>query len=873
MEGSLVQLTLSDLSRDKNKLEVSELLRAGIDPQSPAVVLREAVADFTGTLGAGVVGTAIWSLTSKTKFGLPVRIAATALGSGTAKVAFKAGAETLLLPSSLHKTNSSDFAWGIVDGFAGVAGCKLDQMASAATTRRLGFHYAGRSITAELATQVGEKALQSSVRDRILHSTIRGTAGALAGSFVWSAPHAIYNHRDKLDTADGWKGVVGETAINTSIGTVFGGTLSLGVSSIANARDIFGYARGALQGDRGVTRVDVLHFNDTHSSLLGDRSTLPQLASEATRLRGESAARGRTSLLFELGDNYSGNVVAGSTKVGLVETKAVQMMKPDGFIPGNHVADVGMGGIDVPAWVGNIKQLEAELGSLPAIASNIEVPGFPGFVGPNGSYKPFRVVEAVTKSGGKEKIGLIGLVTDELAAVADGAITYKPHLQVAEETIAALNKQGVNKVVVLSHLGRSQDIELARNLRGKVSAILGAHTHDIEPVPIWVRNAHNGSDIAVTQAGSKAGWLGELNLAIKPDGTADRYRTFGRLHEIHSGIKPDVAVKSYIEREVGAVADLQARTYNADVTAPFFMQGVRGEELRQTPLGTIITRALLEGVNDNLPAVNRQRAAAGLAALKPRDFIIKHTGDIRDGVMPGQVNHLNLSNVFLNTGTAERELNEMCAISITGDQLRRILNFSVHDLPGAATAQTGSRWQRLGTDLRSIFSQRPVAPLHDYSGNFIQVEGLRYTFNRSLPSNNRITNVEIFDRALNRFVPVDPAKTYEALTLFHPVDKWGKYGLLTKDPANPAYNAAENWVYGSRLTSAEARARVNAQPIQLSQVDLLAKYLERQGKLNPANYLPASITDATPKPWQPPVTVRMIPLSAVGLEEAKKNLK
>lgn len=873
MDSVLSQSAARDSARDnKVALSVTDALLSDIDHKSSTIVMREAVADFTGTLGAGVVGTAVWSLTSKTKYGIPFRVLATALASGTAKVGVKSAAEHLLLPSQYHQTSQSDFAWGMVDGFAGVVGCKVDQMASAATTRRLGFHYAGRSITPELATLIGEKALQSSVRDRIILSAARGTAGAFAGSLAWSAPHALYNHREKLNTVEGWTNVVGETAINTAVGTIFGGTLSVGISSLANAGEIFRYARGSMQGERGVTRVDVLHFNDTHSSLLGDRSTLPQLAGEANRLRAQSQARGRTALLFELGDNYSGNVVAGSTNVGLVETKAVMMMKPNAIIPGNHVADVAMGGVDVPAWVANLRQLESEFGRIPGIASNLEVPGFPGFIGPNGSYQTSRIVEVATKGGGKEKIGLVALVTDELAAVADGAITYKPHLQIAEETIAALNKQGVDKVIVLSHLGRSTDIELARNLKSRVAAILGAHSHDIEPIPLWVKNAHTASDIPITQAGSKAGWLGELNLAIKADGTADKYRTFGRLHEIHAGVKPDSAIKSFIESEVGGVAALRDRTYNTEISSPFFMQGVRGEEGRQTPLGTIITRALMEGTNENLPALNQQRALAGLAPLKPRDFVIKHTGDIRESVLSGPVNHLNLSNVFLNTGTAQRELNEMCAITITGEQLRRILNFSVHDLPPATAKSGGTLWRRLGRDMRAIFSDAPPPAINDFSGNFIQVEGLRYSFDRSLPPNNRIVNLEFFDRSLNRFVPVDPTRTYEALTLFHPVDKWGKYGMLTKDPVHPGFGAAENWVYGKPLSSAEARGLVNAQPVQLSQVDLLAAYLQRQGRsgapLNPADYLPGNITDLTARPWQPPARIRFVPLATLGLESS-----
>lgn len=839
----------------KQSLTVSSVLLSEVDEKSPSIVTKQVVSDLTGTLGAGVMGTAIWSLTSKSKYGLAARVLATAAGAGTAKVALKSGTEHLLLPSQYHKTSTADFGWGIVDGFAGVAGAKVDQAASAAFTRRLGYQYAGRTITAELASTVGEKALANSIRDRLVHSGVRGVSGGFAGSFAWSVPHALHHNQSKLDTLEGWQNVAGEVGTNTLVGTAFGGILSTGITAGANSREIYRYAKGALQGDRGVTKIDVLHFNDTHSAIIGDQASLPQLATEATRLRAESAARNRPSMLFELGDNYSGNVVAGHTQTGLVETRAVQMMKPDAFIPGNHVADAGMGKVDVAAWVKNTRALEAELGELPAIASNLDLPSYPGFIGPNGSYKPYRIAEVTGANGQKEKIGLLGLVTEELDAISDRAIQYRPHLPAAEETIAELNRQGVQKIIVLSHLGRGKDVELAAQLKGKVSAIVGAHTHDIEPVPIWIRNMHNQSDIPVVQAGAKSGWLGELNLAIKPDGTADKYRTFGRLHEIHAGIKPDAAMKGYIEQQIGDVAALANRTYNANVQGSFFLQGVRGEQGAQTPLGDLVSKALLTEVNERLPMVNEARAALNLPPIKPLGIMLKHTGDIRESVMAGTPNHLTLSNIFINTGTAERELNELCTVRLTGDQLKRILAFSTHDLaPAVPASRSGFR-----DSVKALFSPRKNVDLHDYSGNFIQPQGVRYSFDRSLPPDKRIVSVEVFDEAAKKFVPVESGKTYEALTLFHPVDKWGKTGLITRDVNAAEYNLPENWVFGKKLMSAEARALVDAQPVRLSQVDMLASYLERQGTVTPKQYMNDAIRDLSPRPWVPTVQPKLIP--------------
>lgn len=846
MELSYKKLDDSE-SNFNTALTVSRALLTETFTESNAVVTRQATADLASSVGAGIIGTAAWSLAAHNKYGRLTQFLCTALTAGTTKMATKFSVETALLPAEYHKTSAADFGRGVVDGFAAVVGSKVDRVATAAYTQRLGFNSAGRTITSELATTIGEKALENSIRSRLMLSAVRGTSAGMAASLAWSTPHALQHNADKLNTYDGWKNTGKEIALSTLVGTVLGGTLGTMVTAMVNSRDIYRYARGAFQGDRGVTKVDVLHFNDTHSALFGERSSLPQLATQAERLRAKSSAMGRSSLLFEAGDNYSGNVVAGYTRTGFVETKAVLMMKPDGIIPGNHVADAGRGRVDIKAWVNNTKTLEREFGELPTIASNLDVPAYPGFIGQTGSYKPYRVVEVAGQSGTKEKIGVIGLVTEDLQSAADNAIRYRPHLQAAEESISALNAAGVNKVIVLSHLGRGKDVELATHLKGKVSAIVGAHTHDIEPVPLWIRNAHNKSDIPVVQAGAKAGWLGELNLAIKADGTADKYRTFGRLHEIHSGIQPHPEISTYIKSEVGDLSSLASKTYQANVTDPFHLQGIRGEEGRQTALGGLVSKALLTEVNERLPQLNAQRAELGLQPLKPLQIMLKDSGGIREGVRQGPVDRLNLSNVFINSGTSERELNELCTISVTGAQLKRILGFSTHDLAPAPVVRSGF-WN----DLRAVFSGRKPADLHDHSGSFVQVEGVRYSFDRSLPVERRIVSAEVFDPAAKKFVPIDNNKQYEALTLFHPVDKWGKNGMLTRDPNSPLYHAEENWVFGKRLMSADARATANAQSVRFSQVDLLASYLERQGTVSPKNFLtPEVIKDLTPKPRIP----------------------
>ncbi len=841
---------------------------------------RQAFSEFAGTLGSGILGTCAFSMLPE-RIKLPVRLAAAATVGGISRVEIKGGLELALLPEDKRTLSPQDFGWGAIDGLAGVAASAMEQAVSRKLTISLGRRFASETITAENALQVGEKVLAGSISERIKQNAIRGVAAGAAGSFVVSLPHAIMVNSGQLNNITGWENIGKEVGSSTLVGASFGGLLSTSLSTLVNAKDIFRYAQASLMGDIGTTRVNILHFNDLHSSLIGDRASLPQIASKATELRAAAAQRGEKAFLFDLGDNYSGNVIAGSTNVGHVETSAIQRMNVDGFIPGNHVADIGFGQTDVAAWVKNITSIQKELGrEIPAIATNIEVPSAPGFIGAQGSYKPYRVIEAANG----EKIGLIGLVTRELETGSDGAVKYLPSTEMADKTIRELNGNGVNKIVVLSHMGRSEDVALAKSLKGKVAAIVGAHSHDIEPVPVWVRNSANGNEIPIVQAGSKGGWLGELKLAIKPDGSADKFRSRGTLHEIGPDIKPDPEIKSYIETQTSAIASKTEGTYkitdlhnqvhnDINVLQAFSQDGIRGDHGVQTPLATLISRGLLEEVNSRLPQLNAERAAQGLNSISPLSIMLKHTGDIREEVPKGILNRLKASNVFLNTGSEARETRELAAIQLTGKQLRRALEFGVSDLaPAEATSANSSTFSQFRDKVKALFVEPQNLDLHDYSGNFLAGEGVRYSYNRTLPPAQRVTSVEVFDQASKTWTPADPEKTYDVLTLFHPVDKWGKVGMISTYNTEPVYHTAENWVFGQRLLSAEARAAVNAEPIKLSQVDLLLSYMKKQNALSPTKFMSDAVRDTTPKAWQAPILLGRYSLPSMAFSAAIEGL-
>ncbi|MEQ1558325.1 MAG: thiosulfohydrolase SoxB [Methyloglobulus sp.] len=83
-------------------------------------------------------------------------------------------------------------------------------------------------------------------------------------------------------------------------------------------------------------------------------------------------------------------------------------------------------------------------------------------------------------------------------------------------------KKSADAIILLSHNGMDIDLKLAGKMSG-IDVILGGHTHDAIPKPIWIKNS--GGKTCVTNAGSHGKFLGVLDLDIKQNRVRDvRYR-------------------------------------------------------------------------------------------------------------------------------------------------------------------------------------------------------------------------------------------------------------------------------------------------------------------------------------------------------------
>ncbi len=113
------------------------------------------------------------------------------------------------------------------------------------------------------------------------------------------------------------------------------------------------------------------------------------------------------------------------------------------------------------------------------------------------------------KEVGELKIGIIGLaanfIDEMMPASFHEGVRFTVGKEELPEMINELKEQGVDLILLLSHNGFAQDIQLLKEVQG-IDLCLSSHTHNRIHEPVYVGNA------VVIQSGSHGSFLGKLTM-------------------------------------------------------------------------------------------------------------------------------------------------------------------------------------------------------------------------------------------------------------------------------------------------------------------------------------------------------------------------
>lgn len=240
--------------------------------------------------------------------------------------------------------------------------------------------------------------------------------------------------------------------------------------------------------------LTILHLNDTHSHIDPQRSGEYKgrggVIEQAAYIESVRQSEGKRNVLLLLAGDFSQGTSYFTELGGDIEIDVINALDFDAVCLGNHEFD---NGIDELAR--RLKDIKTDV-----VCANYDFSGS----ALEGLVEPYSIVR---KAG--RKIGIIGLLTDIMSVVDRGIadeLSYQDPVEVVNRYAELLKEEkGCDIVICLSHLGYSEDKDLAGKTRN-VDVIVGGHSHTLLHKKQIVENI-DGDDVVVVQ-----NWKWGLNV-------------------------------------------------------------------------------------------------------------------------------------------------------------------------------------------------------------------------------------------------------------------------------------------------------------------------------------------------------------------------
>ncbi len=445
----------------------------------------------------------------------------------------------------------------------------------------------------------------------------------------------------------------------------------------------------------------ILHVNDFHSRLEPinrfDSACGAQDAAEgkcfggaarlATAVREARAGSNLPTIFLNAGDNYQGSLFFTYHR-GLAEALAFNAVGLDAMVLGNHEFNNGPEGLRV----------FLDAAEFPVIAGNVALDAEPALAGT----MPSRIVLEV----GGERVGIVGALTaDTLEISSPGPnVVFADVVAHLTAEVAALEAEGVNKIIALTHVGHFDDLAIAGAVPG-IDVIIGGHSHTLMgntiegALPYPVMAAGSDGTVPIAQAYAYGKYLGDLRVTFDADGRVTAVA--GEPLLLDASIAEDAAVVAMVAELAAPIEALRARVIG-ETAEP--VDGSRENcRARECAMGVLVAEAMLE-------------RAAPLGA----QVAIQNGGGLRASIDGGPVTMGEVLTVlpFQNT---------LATFTLTGAEIVEAL-------------------------------ENGLSQVEEGAGRFPQVAGLRFVWDPAAEPGARVVSVEI--ETGDGAVPLDPAADY-----------------------------------------------------------------------------------------------------------------
>ncbi len=454
--------------------------------------------------------------------------------------------------------------------------------------------------------------------------------------------------------------------------------------------------------------LNILHINDFHSRIEAinkfDSTCSEEEAAKNECFGGIARMKtaidtrrnelaGKNILTLDAGDQFQGSLFYTTYKSAPI----AEFMNGIGFDAmeiGNHEFDDGPE--ELAKFIDALK--------FPMISGNT----LAGLDTPVANkFKPY-----IVKEFGPEKVAVVGVLatdTDETSSPGDSILFAEP-IGYLKEAVKEIEAQGINKIVLLSHVGYEEDKRIAAAVDG-IDVIVGGHSHTLlsntdekaaGPYPTLVKNP-SGKDVPIVTAYSYSKYLGDLKVVFDDAGAVKTAEGAPKL--LDASVTPDAGYTAKVAELAGPIEELKKKEIGETAEV---IEGSREVcRVKECTMGNLVADAMVDRVKDQ-----------GIT------IAIQNGGGLRASIDAGTVS-----------------MGEVLTV-----------------LPFQNTLAT---FRLKGSDIVAAL-ENGLSQIQDGAGRFPQVSGLKYSFDKSQEPGKRVVSVEVKEG--DAFVPLDPEKVYGVAT-------------------------------------------------------------------------------------------------------------
>lgn len=196
-------------------------------------------------------------------------------------------------------------------------------------------------------------------------------------------------------------------------------------------------------------------------------------------------------------------------------------------------------------------------------------------------FPPYHIAEV-----GDLRVGVIGVaayIVDKMMpdSFSKGITMTLGEAELPDHIHRLRHEEGVDLIVVISHLGFPQEVKLAQRVDG-IDVLLSAHTHNRLWTPVRV------NDTLLIQSGSHGSFAGRLDLTVSGSKVVD-YKH--RLIVVDEKVEPDIEVASTVDEVMAPYREMLGEVVGETQTAL-----TRGR-LLETTMDNFLLQALMHSVD------------------------------------------------------------------------------------------------------------------------------------------------------------------------------------------------------------------------------------------------------------------------------------